>query len=177
MPNNKDQVHQEEVLETILKNVGTKKEDSIKILQEMQKIFGHIPIESLKYISQKSNEISASELYSVATFYNQFRLKPLGKNLIKICHGTACHVRGAANISKTVEEILGLVSSDTNSNKSEQSDTTKDQLFTLTSVACIGCCSIAPAAMVNEKIYGKLTSKDAIKILEDIKMNRNYNIE
>jgi NADH-quinone oxidoreductase subunit E len=95
----------------------------------------------------------------VATFYTQFRLKPIGKNLIMLCKGTACHVNGADSIAKALKEELGI----------EDGGTTDDGLFSLKEVACLGCCSLSPVMMINEMTYGSLTPEKAREIVRGIK--------
>jgi len=117
----------------------------IPLLQSAQDSYGYIPEKAIHYISEVVN-IPAAEIYGVITFYSQFRLKPLGKNVIRICEGTACHVNGAKNILKTLQNELGI----------GVGETSDDGVFTLLSVACLGCCSLAPVIMVNDETYGNL---------------------
>ena len=100
-------------------------------------------------------------MYGVATFYAQFRLAPAGKHIIKVCHGTACHVQNSNKISEALSEALMI----------NDGETTTDGLFTLESVACLGCCSLAPVMMIGDNTYGKLTEKTATKIIKDIKLS------
>ncbi|MBN1408276.1 MAG: NADH-quinone oxidoreductase subunit NuoE [Calditrichaceae bacterium] len=136
-----------------------KKEDKkgslIPLLQSAQDSYGYIPESSIHYISEIIG-IPAAEIYGVITFYSQFRLKPLGENIIKICQGTACHVNGAKNILKTIQNELGI----------SVDETTEDGKFSLVSVACIGCCSLAPVMMINDETYGRLTPKKIPSILK-----------
>ncbi len=97
----------------------------------------------------------------VATFYSQFRLNPVGKHIIKVCHGTACHVQNATEISDYLEDALNI----------KDGETTEDGLFTLESVACLGCCSLAPVIMIGDKAYGKLDGNKAVKVIKEIKSN------
>lgn len=126
----------------------------IPLLQDVQEIYGYLPEESLKDISRHIN-MPLSGVYGVATFYNQFRLKPLGKNVIRVCRGTACHVKNSANILAALENELGVCAG----------NTTRDKLFTLETVACIGACSIAPVININEEYYGRVAIKEIPKIL------------
>jgi NADH-quinone oxidoreductase subunit E len=98
-------------------------------------------------------------MYGVATFYSQFRLNPVGKHIVKVCHGTACHVQNANAITDAIQEAL----------KVSDGETTEDGLFTLESVACLGCCSLAPVMMIDDETYGKLTGDKAKKIIREIK--------
>jgi len=129
----------------------------IAILQEAQDIYGYLPTELLVYIARRTG-VKISKIMSVVTFYAQFRTKPVGKNLILLCQGTACHVNGSPVIEAAIKEALGV----------EEGDISKDGLFTYTNVACIGCCSLAPVMMVGDKTYGRLTRDKVGKILKDI---------
>jgi len=126
----------------------------IPLLQDVQELYGYLPEESLREVSEYV-EIPMCSVYGVATFYNQFRLTPLGKYVIRICRGTACHVKSSANILTTLESELGI--------KSGQ--TTRDKLFTIETVACIGACSIAPVISINDEYYGRLTIQEIPKII------------
>lgn len=117
----------------------------ITILQEAQKLLGYLSRETLVTIAAKL-KLSPSQVYGVATFYTQFRLAPVGKNIIKVCHGTACHVAGAEKITSALERHLGI----------RAGETTADGAFTLEQVACLGCCSLSPVIMINETVHGKL---------------------
>lgn len=128
----------------------------IPILQEIQTTCGYISGAMMEYIS-KATGIRLSQVYGVATFYAQFRFEPYGKNVIKVCHGTACHVGGAVEISQAMSEELGV----------EAGKTTKDGKFTIESVACLGCCSLAPVMMINEKTFGRLSPESAKKVVQE----------
>ncbi|MCL2792784.1 MAG: NADH-quinone oxidoreductase subunit NuoE [Spirochaetaceae bacterium] len=129
------------------------KEKAIPILQEIQKKKGYIPEALLREISSLT-KIAVSDFYGVATFYSQFRFTPLGKYVIKLCNGTACFVSGADILYDTLCDFL----------KIKNSETTKDALFTLETVACLGCCSLAPVVMIGDRVYAKQTP-DSIKEL------------
>ena len=135
-----------------------KKGCMIPLLQGAQNIYGYIPREVIVKISKETG-LKLSDMYGVVTFYSQFRLNPVGKHIIKVCHGTACHVQNADAISDAIKDILQI----------EDGETTEDGLFTLESVACLGCCSLAPVMMVGDNSYGKLTKKIALKVIKDIK--------
>jgi NADH-quinone oxidoreductase subunit E len=131
-------------------------EGLISMLQKTQEAFGYIP----KYSIEKMSEtfaIPVADIYGVITFYAQFRLKPRGKHIVKLCRGTACHVAGSAQLEKDMRKILKLKDTD---------DTSADSLFTVESVACLGCCSLAPVMMVDKEVYGKLQSKKLEEILK-----------
>jgi NADH-quinone oxidoreductase subunit E len=129
------------------------------LLQSAQDSYGYIPEKVIHYVSEVVG-IPAAEIYGVITFYAQFRLKPLGKHVIKICEGTACHVNGAKSILNTLKNELGI----------SVNETTDDGLFTLQSVACLGCCSLAPVIMINEETYGNLTPDRTKKVLKKYKI-------
>lgn len=130
----------------------------IPLLQTTQQRFGYLPKEALAEISQYI-EVPLSRAYGVATFYAQFRFIPIGKYLVKNCHGTACHVKGAVNISQAISEKLGI----------EEGQTTEDRLVTLDRVACLGCCSLAPVIMIDDKVYGKLTPNKVRRLMKKLK--------
>ena len=129
----------------------------ITILQGAQEIYGYLPVDVLYHIADRIGE-SPAKVMGVATFYSQFRLKPIGKYLIMLCQGTACHVNGSQRIERAVSEELGIA----------DGETTDDGLFTLKNVACLGCCSLSPVMMINGETYGRLTPDSAKKILRDI---------
>lgn len=131
----------------------------IPLLQSAQDSYGYIPEKAIHYISELVN-IPAADIYGVITFYSQFRLKPLGKYVVRICEGTACHVNGAKSILKVLQNELGI----------GVGETTDDGLFSLQSVACLGCCSLAPVIMINDETHGNL---DADKIKKVIKQYRD----
>jgi len=130
----------------------------IPLLQSAQDYYGYIPESAIEYISEIV-DIPPAEIYGVVTFYSQFRLKPLGKYVVRICEGTACHVNGAKNILRVLRNDLGIA----------VGETSDDGLFTLQSVACLGCCSLAPVIMVNDKTYGNLSPNKIQSIIKDIK--------
>ncbi len=150
-------------LKAIVAKYENKKGLLIPILQEVQRAEGYLSRESMREISKLTN-ITVAEIYGVATFYSMFRLKPQGKYTIRICKGTACHVSGAKTIMETLKETLHLAPDE---------DTTEDNLFTITEVACLGCCSLAPVIMINDKTYGKLTSAKIPGIIEAFKKEVN----
>ena len=130
----------------------------ITILQEAQEIYGFLPIDVIYYIAEKTGSTPA-KVMGVATFYTQFRLKPVGKNLILLCKGTACHVNGADSIEKALVEELGV----------GDGETTDDGIFSIKTVACLGCCSLSPVMMINEDTYGSLTPAKAKEIVRKIR--------
>lgn len=130
----------------------------IPLLQSAQDHFGYIPRRAISYISGVTS-IPESEIYGVITFYSQFRLQPMGKYVIKACAGTACHVSGAKTIIETIEDELGV----------EVGSTSEDGLFTFQTVACIGCCSLAPVIMIDDDTHGRLTPASLRKLLRKTK--------
>lgn len=148
------------LIEPLLKKYKGKKGNLIPLLQGVQSTYGYIPRSAFERIAGETG-LTLSDMYGVATFYAQFRLSPVGKHIIKVCHGTACHVQGADSISLALKEAL----------KVNDGETTPDKLFTLETVACLGCCSLAPVMMIDEETYGKLTGSSAVKIVKEIKIN------
>ena len=134
----------------------------ITILQQAQEIYGYLSQEAILYISERTGILPA-KIYGVATFYAQFRLQPVGKYLIMMCKGTACHVNGADRVEEAVVEHLGI----------QDGETTEDGIFTLNNVACLGCCSLAPVMMIKsaegEETYGNLTKDSVVHILDKIR--------
>ena len=126
----------------------------IEILQRAQEHYGYLPKEVIAEVSRVTGT-PAAKIIGVATFYAQFRLNPVGKYLIMLCKGTACHVNGADGIEQAVSEELGV----------GDGETTPDGLFTLKTVACLGCCSLSPVMMVNDETFGSLTPQKAVEIL------------
>jgi NADH-quinone oxidoreductase E subunit len=127
----------------------------IPLLQSAQDSYGYVPEKAIHYISEIVN-IPPSEIYGVVTFYAQFRLQPLGENVIRICEGTACHVNGAKSILNVLQDELNI----------GVDETTDDGKFSLQSVACLGCCSLAPVIMINDETHGNLTAKSLKKIIK-----------
>ena len=130
----------------------------ITILQNTQEIYGYLPKEAIELISEKTG-IATSEIMGVGTFYTQFRFEPVGKYLIMLCQGTACHVNSSELILQTIKDELGI----------DDGQTTEDGLFSLKCVACLGCCSLSPVMMINEDTYGSLTPDKTKKILKELK--------
>ncbi len=150
------------LIDPLIDKYKSKKGNMIPILQGTQNIYGYLPKESFVKIAELTG-LKLSEMYGVATFYTQFRLNPVGKHIVKVCHGTACHVQNATAISEAVEDALGI----------KDGETTEDRLFTLESVACLGCCSLAPVMMIGDETYAKLTGSQAVKIVKEIKIKES----
>jgi NADH-quinone oxidoreductase subunit E len=130
----------------------------IPLLQSAQNTYGYISEKAIDYISHVTG-IPAADVYGVVTFYAQFRTKPLGKYVIKVCNGTACHVNGARSIADTMKDELQI----------DYEETSEDNNFSMLSVACIGCCSLAPVIVINNETYGRLTPEKLRKILRTYK--------
>lgn len=154
------------LIDPIIEKYGKVKGATITILQGVQEEFGYIPSESLTYIAQKTG-MKEAKLYGVATFYTQFRMNPVGKNLILLCQGTACHVNGASTIEKAICEELGIT----------EGETTPDKIFTFTNVACLGCCSLAPVMMINGETYAKLTPEKTVEVLRNLRKEAQSEME
>ena len=130
----------------------------IPILQEIQDAYGYIPPVAITRISENMS-VSAGEIYGIVTFYSQFRLQPVGKHVIKVCHGTACHLNGAERIAHALARTTGA----------EEGETSPDGMITVERVACIGCCSLAPCVMVDDEVHGRLTLGEVDDIVKKIK--------
>lgn len=129
--------------------------DLVPILQQVQKAYGYLPKPILMAVSDRTG-ISASQIYGVATFYEQFYLEPHGRHTVRCCRGTACHVKGGPNIIKAIKQNLGI----------EPNETTEDMRYTFETVACLGTCFLAPVMMVNNDYYGHLDAGKIKSILE-----------
>lgn len=128
----------------------------VPVLQETQEAYGYLPRPAIQAIA-KALHLSPAQVYAVATFYAQFRTMPRGRHIVRICRGTACHVRGAAALQGVVERALGV----------EDGGTTEDLLFSFETVACIGACSLAPTMMIDDITYGGLTPRKIQRILAE----------
>ena len=126
----------------------------IPILQHTQSLFNYLPKPALLYIADKT-DIPISTIYGVVTFYSQFHLQPRGRNIICVCQGTACHVRGGKIILNAVEKELGI----------KAGHTTEDLRFTLETIACLGACGLAPVMKVNDDTHGRMTEEEIAKVL------------
>ena len=132
-----------------------KRENIIPILQVIQEEYTYLPEHMMGKIAEFTR-VPESDIYGVATFYAQFRFEPTGENIISVCRGTACHVRGAPGIFEEVTDLLDL----------EGEGTTADDKYTVETVACIGCCALAPVITINEEVHGNLTKKEVRKLLD-----------
>ena len=144
--------------EGIMKSYTGSESQLIPLLQELQNAYGYLPRDVIARLSERMG-IFISQIMGVVTFYSQFRLEPVGKNIVKICFGTACHVIGAENIADAICRELGI----------KLGDTTEDRLFTVESVACLGCCSLAPVIMINNETHGRLTPDSTRNTIREFK--------
>ena len=143
----------------IIEHYGPKPASLIPIMQDIQAEYKYLCADTLELIAQKL-DISIAKVYSVATFYENFSLEAKGKYIIKVCNGTACHVRKSQPIYDALREHLGLTG---------ERKTSEDQLFTLETVACLGACSLAPAMTVNDEVYAKMTPEQAMDLVEELR--------
>ncbi len=155
---NENQSSREQELRTVFDKFRGQKGSLIPVLQTAQDIYGYLPKEVMAQISQEL-KIPFSKVFGVATFYSQFHLEPRGENIVRVCLGTACHVRGGAAIFSKVKEELNI----------EDGETTENLKFTLESVACIGACGLAPVMVVNDETHGRLTPEKVPGILAKYK--------
>ena len=146
------------LLEPTLEKYVSSKGSLIAILQAAQNLYGYLPTDLIAYIAHRAG-IKPSKVMGVVTFYAQFRTKPVGKHLILLCKGTACHVNGASLIEEAIRENLGV----------EEGAITPDGLFTYNNVACIGCCSLSPVMMIGDNTFGMLTKEKVAEVLDGIR--------
>lgn len=156
------------LLDDVLEEYKDLQGNLIIILQKAQEIYGFLPREVITKISDVTGYTKA-KIYGVATFYAQFRLEPIGKNLIMLCQGTACHVNGSQLIEEAICDELGI----------KDGETTEDRLFTLNNVACLGCCSLAPVMMIQtdegEETYGNMTPESVREVIRSIREKEEAN--
>ena len=143
----------------IIATYGAKSSSLIPIIQDIQSEYRYLPPELLVYVAKKIG-ISEGKAYSVATFYENFSFEPKGKYVIKVCDGTACHVRKSTAILDRLYQELGL---------SKEKNTTDDMLFTLETVSCLGACGLAPVLMVNEDVYPSMTPDAASALIKELR--------
>ena len=144
-------------LDEIIASYGAKKSNLIAILQKVQEVYRYLPEDAMIYIGTKIEGLSPATVFGVATFYAQFSLEPKGKYEIKLCDGTACHVRGSMPVLDAVRGKLGLT---------PEKSTSDDGMFSLETVSCLGACGLAPVIVINGKVYPKMTA-DAVKVALD----------
>ena len=143
-----------EPLDDILTGYDGERGDLIPILQQAQERFGYLPVEVMQGIA-KFLRLPESDVFGVATFYAQFKLTPVGKRIVRVCRGTACHVRGGARILHEVEKQLGI----------KPGETTDDLEYSLETIACFGSCALAPVVVVDKTVYGRMTTKKVAEVL------------
>jgi len=142
-------------LESIFAKFNGNQDEIIPLLQSVQNEYGYLPEETMLEIA-RFTRVPESRVFGVATFYAQFRFTPMGENRIMVCRGTACHVKGATKILEEIERVLNI----------KEGETTPDGKYSLETVACIGCCSLAPCVMINKKVEAKLTPKKVAKLFK-----------
>lgn len=147
-------------LDEIIASYGAKKSNLIAILQKVQEVYRYLPEDAMIYIGTKIEGLSPATVFGVATFYAQFSLEPKGKYEIKVCDGTACHVRGSMPVLNAIRAKLSM---------QEGQLTSENGLFSLETVSCLGACGLAPVVVINDKVYPQMTS-DAITIVLDTLM-------
>jgi len=145
---------EQEKIDAILEKYAGTRGSLIPILQEVQGIYNYLPKDALIYVAEKTG-VPISSIYGVVTFYAQFHLNPRGRNIIRVCQGTACHVRGGKAVLDAVEKALGI----------KAGETTPDLKFTFETIACIGACGLAPVMQINNDTHGRLTAEEVPKIL------------
>jgi NADH:ubiquinone oxidoreductase subunit E len=142
-------------LKSVLMSFRGEKQELIPILQKVQERYGYLPEDAMIEVSRFAR-VPESMVYGVATFYAQFRFTPIGENKIMVCRGTACHVKGSVGILEEIERALGI----------KEGETTPDGRYSLETVACIGCCSLAPCIMINKKVHANLTPQKVAKLFK-----------
>lgn len=146
-------------VDAILETIGSRPRNIIAILQNVQEQYRYLPKEIFPYLAEKIG-VSEASIYSVATFYENFSLDPKGKFVIKVCDGTACHVRKSVPILEKLRKELGL---------SEKKSTTDDLSFTVETVSCLGACGLAPVLTVNDKVYPAMTPEKVTELLKQLR--------
>ena len=143
----------------ILKEFGKDSAKLIPILQKVQDAYGFLPEDIMRFVANEL-EISPARVYGVATFFAHFATTPKGKHIVRVCNGTACHVKGSATVINMVRDVLKL--------KPGQ-DTTEDGLFTLECVSCLGACGLAPVMVMDETVHGQITAQKAAQIIDEVR--------
>jgi len=142
----------------ILKEHGCDSAKLIPILQKVQDVYSYLPEDIMRFIANEL-EISPAKVFGVATFFAHFATSPKGKHIIKVCNGTACHVKGSAAVINTVREKLKL---------KDGQDTTEDAMFTLECVSCLGACGLAPVMVVDDVVHGQITPAKAVEFIDEV---------
>jgi len=156
-----DSPAREEQLLELLKRYRGRSEDLIPMLQLSQMHLGYLPEWVLLEIARLTKQTTA-KVFAVTTFYTQFRLHPVGEHVIRVCRGTACHVRGSLQILKEIQHRLGV----------SPGETTEDRLFTLETVACFGSCALAPVMVIDDTVYGRMNPSKAVALLEELRAQK-----
>lgn len=143
----------------IIEGYGKNPASLIPVMQDIQGVYRYLPGELLTYVAQKIG-VKEAKAYSVATFYENFSFEPKGKYIIKVCDGTACHVRKSIPVLEAINKELGL---------GKKQHTTEDMLFTVETVSCLGACGLAPAMMVNEDVHPKMTPESAVAVIRELR--------
>ena len=151
------------VLDEILKSHDYSQTAVSAIMQDIQKVYRYLPEDALCYIAKKL-DLSEAKVYGVATFYENFSLEPKGKYVIKICDGTACHVRKSTAILDEIRSLLGVT---------EAKPTTDDMMFTVETVSCLGACGLAPVCTVNDEVYPAMTPEKARELIQELREGQN----
>jgi len=152
--NNLTEAEVQDKLKDIFSHYHGDEQELIPILQETQERFRYLPAEAMREIGRFLN-ISESTIYGVSTFYAQFKLTPLGRKIVKICRGTACHVRGGAKILEETEKLLGI----------KAGETTEDLEYTLETIACFGSCALAPVMVIDDNVHGRMTTSKVKSVI------------
>lgn len=145
-------------IDEILTKYEGRKGALIPVLQEIQALYNYLPKDVLEYVAERM-KTPISQIYGLVTFYSQFHLNPRGRNIIRVCQGTACHVRGGKVILQAIEKQLGI----------KAGHTTEDLRFTLETIACVGACGLAPVMQINDDTHGRLTTEKIAAILDRYK--------
>lgn len=145
------------VIDAIVHKHNVERGAAIPILQEIQATYGYIPPVAIERIAENMN-VPATELLGIVTFYAQFEMQPPGKNIVKVCHGTACHLGGSEKISQSLSLEVGA----------REGETSPDGEFTVKRVACLGCCSLGPCMTVNGEVHGRLTPEAVRKAISQL---------
>jgi len=153
-----------DLAEILVRYPDAGREALIPLLQEVQEEFGYLSLDTIKQVGAHLN-LPVSKIYGVATFYNQFRFQPIGKYHIQVCRGTACHVKGSAAVLEDVKQILKLA----------PGETTRDGLFSLEVVACIGACGLAPVIKINEEFHAEMTASKLDRVFKALKREAGCN--
>ena len=135
----------------------------IAILQEIQDVCGYVPRSAIMRIEELTS-VPAAEIYGIVTFYAQFRLQPQGRHVIKVCHGTACHLNGAEKIADSVCKCVGA----------KEGETSADREYSVEKVACLGCCSLSPTVMIDGETYGRLTPDNVVTIIKEFESTQSH---